>query len=201
MARLVAESGSLAGKEWKIDPGVTLGREAHNTIGMPDNRKASRDHAKIWRESPGKYSVVDLGSTNGTLVNDEPIKRQALVDGDEVRVGEVTFRFLLDDDEKPKKPAVQVGGPARAAAVLGGAAPGGGGAPAVASSGVGTSAAGTTASTITVKERLLQYQRKDAGGGVARWDVGQTGEGMRWLLYLIVAAVAVGLFFAAKALF
>jgi hypothetical protein len=49
MARLVGESGSVTGKTWAIDPGLTLGREGHNTIPMPDNRKASRDHAKVWR--------------------------------------------------------------------------------------------------------------------------------------------------------
>ena len=45
---------SLSGKAWKIDPGLTLGREAHNTIAMPDNKKSSRDHAKVWREAPGQ---------------------------------------------------------------------------------------------------------------------------------------------------
>ncbi len=116
MARLVGESGSVAGKSWSVEVGVTLGREGHNTIGMPDNKKASRDHAKVWREGPGKYSVADLGSTNGTLVNDDRVTRQALVDGDEVRVGECTFRFLLDDDEKPKKKEA----PARLTEALGG---------------------------------------------------------------------------------
>jgi len=94
MARLVAESGPLAGKEWKIDPGLTLGREAHNTIGMPDNKKASRDHAKVWREGPGRYSVADLGSTNGTLVNGVRItKRERLRAGDEIAIGRVALRL------------------------------------------------------------------------------------------------------------
>jgi predicted component of type VI protein secretion system len=190
MARLVAESGSLTGKEWNVDTGVTLGREGHNTIPMPDNKKSSRDHAKVWRESPGKYSIADLGSTNGTLVNDEKVTRQPLVDGDEVRVGEMTFRFLLDDDEKPKKTAY---GPVRGAEPLKTGAPGAPAAP-----------AGSThvpaSSTITVKERILQYQKKGAEGSVAGWDLAQTGSGMRWLLYLIAAAVAVGLFFGVKSL-
>src|SRR5688500_11551961 len=117
MARLVGESGVVVGKEWKIEVGVTLGRDAHNTIGMPENKKASRDHAKVWKEGGGKYSVADLGSTNGTLVNDAKVSRQALVDGDELRVGEATFRFVLDDDEKPKRRE----GPARLADVMRGA--------------------------------------------------------------------------------
>jgi pSer/pThr/pTyr-binding forkhead associated (FHA) protein len=193
MARLVAESGSLSGKEWKIDPGLTLGREAHNTIGMPDNRKASRDHAKVWREGPGKYSVADLGSTNGTLVNDEKVSRHALVDGDELRVGEVTFRFLLDEDEKPKKPTMGASRLAELTAAKAAAAAGGG-------AGAGTAPA-NPASTITVKERVLQYQKKKEGGSVASWDVSQASEGTRWILYVVAIGVAAGLFFVMKGLF
>ena len=193
MARLVAESGSITGKEWTVDTGLTLGREAHNSIPMPDNKKSSRDHAKVWREAPGKYSIADLGSTNGTLVNDEKVTKHALVDGDEVRVGEFVFRFLLDDDEKPKKKEY---GPTRAAEqarvqqALSGAAP----AP------PGPSAAVDPASQITVKQRILQYQKKTASDNVAGWDLSQTGGGLRWLLYLIALAVAVGLFFGVKSL-
>src|SRR5687768_8171567 len=78
MAQLVVQSGPLEGKVFPIDPGLTIGREAHNTIAMPDNRKCSRDHAKVWREGPERYAVADLGSTNGTLLNDEKVTRQAL---------------------------------------------------------------------------------------------------------------------------
>ena len=189
MARLVAESGPLAGKEWKIDPGLTLGREEHNTIGMPDNRRASRDHAKVWREGPGKYSIADLGSTNGTLVNDENVVRHALVDGDEVRVGEVTFRFVLDDDEKPKKKADP--GAARMAELMTAKAAAGG-------AGSAGAAGAEAASTITVKERVLQYQKKGAGGTVAGWDFSQMGPGLKWALVLAAVAAAIGVFFLAR---
>ena len=52
-----------------------------------------------------------------------------------------------------------------------------------------------------VKQRVLQYHKKDAKSGVMGANVSQMGEGARWILYLIAAAVAVGLFFAAKQLF
>ncbi|MFO0931550.1 MAG: FHA domain-containing protein [Planctomycetota bacterium] len=196
MARLVGESGSVAGKEWPIEVGVTLGREAHNTIGMPDNRKASRDHAKVWKEGPGKYSVADLGSTNGTLVNDDRVTRQALVDGDELRVGEFTFRFLLDDDEKPKKKE----GPARLTEVLGGKPAGDPFAPAAAAApsavkGAPGSQGGAGGPTIEVKQRLLQYSKKQAGGSVAGWDLSQASTGTRWLFYGVALAIAAGLYF------
>ena len=193
MARLVAESGSLVGKEWKIDPGVTLGREMHNTIGMPDNKKSSRDHAKVWREGPGKYSVADLGSTNGTLVNDAKITRHSLADEDEIRVGDWTFRFLLDDDEKPKKKEM---GAARMAALMGAQAAG-----EAAEGAGGTAGAQSAASTITVKERVLQYGKKDAKGSAAGWDMSQMGEGLKWVFILLALAAAAGAFFLAKSVF
>ena len=188
MARLVAESGPVPlGKEWKIDPGLTLGRENHNTIGMPENKKSSRDHAKVWREGPGKYSIADLGSTNGTLVNDEKVARQGLVDGDEVRVGEATFRFVLDDDEKPKK---REGG-ARVAELLGGRAPSEAAGPAP----LGSAGKPPAGPTFEVKSRILQYQKKSAKGSVAGWDLSQASDGVRWLLILVALAVAGGLFY------
>ncbi len=190
MARIVGESGSLSGKEWSIDPGLTLGREGHNTIAMPDNKKSSRDHAKVWREAPGKYAIADLGSTNGTLVNDEKITRHSLVDGDEVRIGEWVFRFLLDEDEKPKK---KEPGPNRMAEILAGTSGGGGGGAEGAAR-----PAGGTGPTIEVKSRILQYSKKSAGGSVAGWDMSQTAGGMKWLLILVAAGVAAGLYFLAR---
>ncbi len=199
MARLVAESGSLTGKDWKIDPGLTLGREAHNTIGMPDNRKASRDHAKVWREGPGRYAVVDLGSTNGTQVNDDRIAgRHTLVDGDELRVGEVTFRFLLDEDEKPKKkePAARLqevfGNVGGAGGGAGAAAQGKGiaGSPSAAADVGGKAVAGT----IEVKSRILQYSKKKGGGSAVQMDLGQAAGAQKWLLILLALAVTGGLF-------
>jgi predicted component of type VI protein secretion system len=181
MARLVAESGSLAGKEWKIDPGLTLGREGHNSIPMPDNRKASRDHAKVWRESPGRYAVADLGSTNGTLVNDEKVSRKPLVDGDEVRVGEVTFRFLLDEEEKPKKKEVERG-PDRLHSVLSGDAK--------PSATAGSAAAGADPTAIVVKERVLQFQKKTEKGSALSWDLSQMSGLVKWGLILGALAIA-----------
>ena len=193
MARLVCESGPLQGREWTIDPGLTLGREAHNHVAMPDNRKASRDHAKVWRESPGKYTVADLGSTNGTLVNDGKIARQPLVDGDEISIGEVRFRFVLDADEKPQAPKKREGPAPNLAEILAGKSPSKN--PAAA----GVAGAGAGAPKIDVKSRILQYQKKGGGkGSVASWDVAQSSGATKWVLVLVVLAVAGGPFFLMK---
>jgi hypothetical protein len=47
---------------------------------------ASRQHAALEREGAG-WALVDLGSTNGTLVNDEPADRVRLRDGDAITIG------------------------------------------------------------------------------------------------------------------
>jgi hypothetical protein len=191
MARLVAEEGALKGREWPIEPGLTLGREAHNQIAMPENRKASRDHAKVWRESVGKYSIADVGSRNGTLVNDGPVTRQPLRDGDVIVVGEQTFRFVLDDADRPaaKKEAAPAAPASSLADVIAGRAK--------PTTGSAASAGGIPA--ITVKSRVLQYSKKDAGGSAAGWEVGQSSGAMRWIGIGIALAVAAGLYFAVRA--
>src|SRR5262245_58876466 len=190
MAQLVVTAGPLEGKVFPIDPGLTIGREAHNTIAMPDNRKCSRDHAKVWREGPDRYALADLGSTNGTLLNDEKVTRQTLKDGDMIAIGEVSLRFELGADEKPKpKPAAPK---ASLAEVLAGKAP---------LAGQTAAAGGGDAPKIEVKERLLQYNKKAGGPGGLRTDVSQTAGLQRWVLVGIGLAVAAGLYFSATMVF
>lgn len=190
MARLVCEKGPLAGQTFEIDQGLTIGRGTHNSLPMPKDRKASRDHAKLWRSGPGKYTVADLGSTNGTLVNDGLATREELSDGDMVQVGEAVFRFELDESEKPKPKAPAGGGAGPAAGrasladVLRGDAGGG--------SASGESASGAPA--IVVKERVLQYSKKGKGSV----DVSQTAGTQRLLLVLAALAVFGGLFYVVK---
>ncbi|MBM66215.1 MAG: hypothetical protein CMH55_08285 [Myxococcales bacterium] len=57
------------------------------------NDSASRRHASVF-VSPDGYMVRDLGSTNGTAVNDQPVTESLLSDGDELRLGRTVMRFL-----------------------------------------------------------------------------------------------------------
>ena len=72
------------------DP-VTIGRLDDCEIQVSD-KNVSRRHAEV-RPEGGGFVVVDLGSTNGTRVNDGRIKRRELNDGDEVTVGATKLRF------------------------------------------------------------------------------------------------------------
>lgn len=81
-----------------VDDVTTIGRGSTNTIQITD-QKASRLHFRIEREGEF-FKVVDLGSTNGTRLNDEKITSQLLKAGDVMRVGKTTFTY-----EGPGKPA------------------------------------------------------------------------------------------------
>lgn len=64
---------------------MVIGRLKACDICLPD-ANASREHAALEREGMG-WAAVDLGSTNGTLVNGEKIDRVRLLDGDVITVG------------------------------------------------------------------------------------------------------------------
>jgi hypothetical protein len=60
--------------------------------GAPEDPGISRMHAVLERRSDGGYTIRDLGSTNGTMVNDDPVPlgRETVVsltDGDRIRIG------------------------------------------------------------------------------------------------------------------
>ena len=84
---------------------VTLGRALEADVRVND-ALASRIHARITIErdpSTGerRYRLNDLDSTNGTLLNGEPVREAYLQDGDKLTIGEQLLRFdLLDDIDR-----------------------------------------------------------------------------------------------------
>jgi predicted component of type VI protein secretion system len=70
----------------------TVGRSAENDVVISDPN-VSRRHARLLREGNG-FIVEDLGSTNGTVLNDAPIDRERIEDGDELAFGQSTLRFV-----------------------------------------------------------------------------------------------------------
>jgi diguanylate cyclase (GGDEF)-like protein len=69
-----------------------VGRGSDCEIHINDH-SVSRRHARIEAVA-GDYFAVDLESTNGTFVNDVPVSRRKLLDGDYLRIGNCIFRFL-----------------------------------------------------------------------------------------------------------
>jgi len=72
-------------------PVVTIGRLPESDVVVHD-AGASRQHARIANAN-GEFVLTDLGSTNGTLVNDEPVHERALLDGDRITIGETVLEF------------------------------------------------------------------------------------------------------------
>jgi diguanylate cyclase (GGDEF)-like protein len=92
---LIEIHGPNLGKNYRIaDDVITIGREASNHIPI-DQENVSRTHCKVERQkgSPTHF-VEDLNSTNGTYLNDMPIKRERLRHGDLIKVGGVVFKFI-----------------------------------------------------------------------------------------------------------
>jgi predicted component of type VI protein secretion system len=73
---------------------TTIGRRSHNDI-VIDNLAVSGEHAVIY-SSGGEVYLEDLGSTNGTTVNGQPIKKHLLQSGDAVEIGKYRLKFLAD---------------------------------------------------------------------------------------------------------
>jgi two-component system, cell cycle response regulator len=75
-----------------------VGRERDCDLPLPNDPAVSRQHAAIeFRE--GRHGLEDLGSTNGTFVNDELVSARDLQPGDQVRIGANIFKYLRDDVE------------------------------------------------------------------------------------------------------
>jgi len=90
---------------------VVIGRDPDATIRL-DDPSVSRRHAIVERSAGGQATVRDLGSVNGTWVNDERVAApRALAAGDRLRVGRQELRV-----EASAPPAVAVTAPVAAAA-------------------------------------------------------------------------------------
>lgn len=81
---------------------VTLGRALDADVRINDTQ-ASRLHARIRTEPDEvtgavRYRLIDLGSTNGTLLNGKPIEEAFLEDGDKFVIGEQLIRFEMLDE-------------------------------------------------------------------------------------------------------
>ena len=80
------------GASFPLDAIATLGRDVNNSIVVEDPF-ASAEHAVLTFRGRTWY-VEDLGSTNGTFLNGQPVARVApLGFGDELQLGEVRFRL------------------------------------------------------------------------------------------------------------
>jgi hypothetical protein len=181
-------TGPHAGDEFRVSQEAVLGRQEGNEVRL-DDKKASRRHAKVFREGEAVY-LQDLGSSNGTYIGEDRISRVRLRDGDVFRIGETKVRVRLE--------ATQVSSPDAAAShtregmdqeapsiqVRETPKPRGGG---ISSVEVKTGRSG----------RLLQYHKIEDRGGLFSEDLSQRGAFFKFLLFLALLALGAILFFFA----
>jgi pSer/pThr/pTyr-binding forkhead associated (FHA) protein len=92
---LIYPAGAELGKRYELGgtSEVTIGRGADCDIQV-DRDSVSRKHAKVLKAGSG-WKVCDLGSTNGSYVNDNQITDHGLRDGDLLKIGNAIFKFLI----------------------------------------------------------------------------------------------------------
>ena len=92
---IVIDSGDTTmapGRELSLERVTYIGRESHNTIVIPDGF-VSGEHAVLsWQDS--KWWLEDLGSTNGTMLNNRLIRQRSEVKpGDLIQIGTVKLKM------------------------------------------------------------------------------------------------------------
>jgi len=98
MAKLILSFNGSVVKEYPLDKEVlTIGRKPDNDIHI-DNLAVSGNHAKILTILNDSF-IEDLGSTNGTYVNDIKISKHALQNGEHIVIGKHELRYVNSNAE------------------------------------------------------------------------------------------------------
>ena len=95
-ALLVVQRGPNAGSKFLIDKDVTTtGRHPESDIFL-DDVTVSRRHAE-FRRRDGHFFIHDVGSLNGTYVNQQRVDETQLANGDELQIGRFKLTFYAGE--------------------------------------------------------------------------------------------------------
>lgn len=96
---------------------VNVGRslKAGNDLVIDSDGQVSKRHARIELDSDGRFTIYDLGSTNGTKVNGRRVENRTLNDGDEIMLGATRLTFQQAPPEEPLDPQEEAASPQSAA--------------------------------------------------------------------------------------
>ncbi len=98
--RVMSGSDMLRFATLSSDEDLIIGRDVVEGHLVLTDGSVSRNHARVSCDGGGRIVVTDLGSTNGTSVNGQPITTSALQQGDHLEIGAVSLRLdLLSLDE------------------------------------------------------------------------------------------------------
>ncbi|MBC3936039.1 FHA domain-containing protein [Undibacterium rugosum] len=99
MAKIIVTFNGLIQQEVSISKSrITIGRRPGNDI-VIDHLTVSGQHAAIDTTSNGSF-ILDLGSTNGTMVNSQPVKKHLLQHDDVIDIGKYKLRFQVNKQEQ-----------------------------------------------------------------------------------------------------
>jgi len=97
MARLIVREGPALGTAYELNEDrVSIGRDPSNAIQIP-SETVSRNHAALKRTLKGStetWTIEDLKSKNGVVINGRRVKSATLAAGDEIRLGESALLFM-----------------------------------------------------------------------------------------------------------
>jgi transcriptional regulator with GAF, ATPase, and Fis domain len=94
--RLLGIGGPLKGTAFPLPVGeVSIGRDSSNQLWIADPA-LSRHHCLVVGDGE-RFSIRDLGSRNGTLVNGVPVEQQQIRHGDQIYIGDSVLVFLLEE--------------------------------------------------------------------------------------------------------
>src|SRR5512134_3661292 len=100
MAKLILSLDGMVLREYPLSKErTTIGRKSHNDI-VIDNLAVSGEHAMIMTILNDSF-LEDLGSTNGTLVNGQPIKKHFLQNNDVVELGKYKLKYVSEAVAQP----------------------------------------------------------------------------------------------------
>jgi len=104
MAKLILSLDGMVIREYPLTKErTTIGRKPHNDI-VIDNLAISGEHAMIMTILNDSF-LEDLGSTNGTLVNGQPIKKHFLQNSDVVELGKYKLKYVTEASAAQASPA------------------------------------------------------------------------------------------------
>lgn len=99
------EHGERKSVELLMERPLNIGRSKLNDICFVDNEKISRQHCSIFFEpNHGHFRIRDLGSTNGTFLNDRKLTEDvSLMDGDKMTVGDILITYKVESVSDTQK--------------------------------------------------------------------------------------------------
>src|SRR5687768_7302313 len=101
---------------------IKIGKLTSSHLRLEDDESVSRMHAVIEVTSANDITIIDLGSTKGTIVNGKKINKASLQDGDIILLGDTKIVLSIGEgeasDEEPTQVAVDIKNVPAAAAPL-----------------------------------------------------------------------------------